>query len=773
MLPEDPDMIPDVFIHLFSDEKSLTRDCYKRLNASELIKQTADNAPAQWIWVDNDESVHNLSDAKSAGLVLVRLGLEKIPSSRDQVTAGGKRKGKGKGKGSQGGRNLPASDANELLDPFLKITCCGQEQQCATRNRTRAPQWFETLCFDVELYPDMQLNAPIGVDVYDADPIFSDKFCACLYYKMQAAFALPRGHTELPDPMWRELYVNEPGDLPEGHLLIAVQLVRLPSTSPPPSIRPLYRQCWIEVIALGCRGLQPYKCVPIVKPFVKFLLSADDYKSAFAPHTDPSSKPSGSDPNFLQRIVIPCQMPENALFAPALNLEVHDSRLGGLDTPLIGTACVPLETKLPWSSSFVAPQVGLDHNQIQQMLARRAAGAGTMGGRSAAEEAPSLDDEKEGGTDNEGGELLGSRRNSFWGTPSPRSKRSSSRSSCSSFHRMFRAKANDSGTGVGIDGEASAASAKEKDEDENKPPAWKVGRVQLDSELEQILGGSPFEIFDLKLGHTPSKFGGLFSRTTQRAQTKTRVTGRFKGLVRVMLNEDEQPLFDLKRLLQPSHYLIRCYCLHSKQLNPMDTGFGGRPGKSDPYLKLKLGKETFNDRKNYALNATDVDHYQLVELKATLPGAARLEIKVMDYDMFGSDSLIGKTVIDLEDRLFDQKWESWGTKEETADRYRLKPIEVRDLYVPTSARSQGQLSLWVDILSPAVAAVCDPVDIALPPDEMFEVRVIVWKTRKIPGDNGISDLGDLYVKAGSRTRSRNRRTCTGGTRRARLALTGG
>lgn len=42
---------------------------------------------------------------------------------------------------------------------------------------------------------------------------------------------------------------------------------------------------------------------------------------------------------------------------------------------------------------------------------------------------------------------------------------------------------------------------------------------------------------------------------------------------------------------QPKVYKVRLYVLQALNLTPMDMGIGGRPGKSDPYLRVRLGKE--------------------------------------------------------------------------------------------------------------------------------------------------------------------------------------
>jgi hypothetical protein len=52
--------------------------------------------------------------------------------------------------------------------------------------------------------------------------------------------------------------------------------------------------------------------------------------------TAPCATPRASDPNFLQRLVLPCALPRDAAFAPVLRVAAHDRWLGGLRTPLIG-----------------------------------------------------------------------------------------------------------------------------------------------------------------------------------------------------------------------------------------------------------------------------------------------------------------------------------------------------------------------------------------------------------------------------------------------------
>lgn len=108
---------------------------------------------------------------------------------------------------------------------------------------------------------------------------------------------------------------------------------------------------------------------------------------------------------------------------------------------------------------------------------------------------------------------------------------------------------------------------------------------------------------------------------------------------------------------------------------------------SDPYLIVKCGKKTYNDRDNYKLDTNTPEFYKHFDFFIDLPGAPMLEIEAYDHDGFFGDELIGSTKIDLDDRYYSLTWQSMDDS----------PIEFRDLYHPSSTVTQGVLKLWVEI----------------------------------------------------------------------------
>ena len=65
-------------------------------------------------------------------------------------------------------------------------------------------------------------------------------------------------------------------------------------------------------------------------------------------------------------------------------------------------------------------------------------------------------------------------------------------------------------------------------------------------------------------------------------------------------------------------------------------------------------------------------------------------------------------------------------------RWQTKPIERRSLYIPSNKAPRGVVECGGGVISHEVAQVFEPDDVSLPPVQMFEVRVVVWKSKNVP-----------------------------------------
>ena len=68
-------------------------------------------------------------------------------------------------------------------------------------------------------------------------------------------------------------------------------------------------------------------------------------------------------------------------------------------------------------------------------------------------------------------------------------------------------------------------------------------------------------------------------------------------------------------------------------------------------------------------------------------------------------------------------------------------MEIRPLKVVSSRANQGSVEMWVDMFTESVAKITPRHRIEPPKPEIWELRVIVWKTAKcVNKDEGSSDL---------------------------------
>lgn len=174
----------------------------------------------------------------------------------------------------------------------------------------------------------------------------------------------------------------------------------------------------------------------------------------------------------------------------------------------------------------------------------------------------------------------------------------------------------------------------------------------------------------------------------------------------------------LKRLLlSETKAIVRLYMISGFDLASRDNG-----SFSDPYLIVQCGKKIYNERENYQDNNPNPDFYKSYDFEGVFPGCAPIVIKAYDYDLVFGDDLIGETVIDLEDRFFMPEWQS----------IKNKPIEYRQLYHESSACSQGQLKMWVEVIPTSIPLTEQKIfDISKKPPEEFEVRLVVWDTEEV------------------------------------------
>ncbi|NWV62487.1 OTOF protein, partial [Malurus elegans] len=99
----------------------------------------------------------------------------------------------------------------------------------------------------------------------------------------------------------------------------------------------------------------------------------------------------------------------------------------------------------------------------------------------------------------------------------------------------------------------------------------------------------------------------------------------------------------------PINVLVRVYVVRATDLHPADIN-----GKADPYIAIKLGKTDIKDKENYISKQLNPVFGKSFDIEATFPMESMLTVSVYDWDLVGTDDLIGETKIDLENRYYSK-----------------------------------------------------------------------------------------------------------------------
>jgi hypothetical protein len=176
-------------------------------------------------------------------------------------------------------------------------------------------------------------------------------------------------------------------------------------------------------------------------------------------------------------------------------------------------------------------------------------------------------------------------------------------------------------------------------------------------------------------------------------------------------------------------YLVKAVCIYGKS-----SGF------ADPYISFDIGTSIQVSMRNMAKQGTNTpEFYRVEERDIKLPEDCRLEIKLMDLDTTGvlGDTLIGSTVIDLEDRWHSRQWQ-------TKNKLQNVPTENRSLFTPAYVGvNRGSIEMWVEMIESVQASELKPSDLRRPAAIELEVRFVIWSAadvKCVAGDNEYTNV---------------------------------
>nr|XP_057911951.1 otoferlin isoform X4 [Doryrhamphus excisus] len=161
--------------------------------------------------------------------------------------------------------------------------------------------------------------------------------------------------------------------------------------------------------------------------------------------------------------------------------------------------------------------------------------------------------------------------------------------------------------------------------------------------------------------HTFNLYRGKAGDDDEHTLDDDRIVGRFKGslcMYKLPLSEEisrdagfdpNMGMFQSIPHNDPINVLVRVYVVRATDLHPADIN-----GKADPYIVIKLGKAEVKDKENYISKQLNPVFGKSFDIEATFPMKSMLTVSVYDWDLVGTDDLIGETKIDLENRFYSK-----------------------------------------------------------------------------------------------------------------------
>lgn len=576
-------------------------------------------------------------------------------------------------------RSLIGSDASGLSDAFARVIIGSQAADTRVIWETRSPTWDQMIIFhDIIVWGDVNTiasNPPtIVTEIFDKDIGGDSEFIGRALSRPIVKLAHEKYEKPVFPPAleWFEILR---GDEKAGELLAAFELLQVvdegkcflpdevePIDSPdgkilpvPDGIRPIMKKHRIEVLFWGVREMKRVNLTTVDRPQVDADCAGHVAQSTVIVNAK-------KNPNFANPVAyFDVDLPENERYCPPLTIRVRDCRTFGRFT-LVGTHVVNslhkylqdpdhykhlAEIKRIDDDSSRPPSpapkkqamvelyddINEDHEQDKDELV-----SFEKASKRSKIELPTskktLDDDE----DDEASLDWWSR---YYETSKDEEREEDERKV-----RETRVKPDSIKKKKNIeDGDVEA-------EKRIKKPNPKITRLKIfRQELETV---TDFAGFNDWLHSFPLYRG---KKTSDDDDDEHRIVGKFKGAIKVWKHplpkflEVESPTASFFKLPsnEPVNVLVRVYVIRALDLHPTDIN-----GKSDPYVVISLGRQKMKDRDNYVSKQLNPIFGRVFDFEAIIPMENMLTIAIYDYDMVGSDDLIGETKVDIENRFYSR-----------------------------------------------------------------------------------------------------------------------
>ncbi|XP_073418081.1 otoferlin isoform X9 [Dendrobates tinctorius] len=609
-------------------------------------------------------------------------------------------------------RSLFAADSSGLSDPFARVFFNTQSQCTEVLNETLCPTWDQLLVFNnVELYGEaneMRDDPPIIViEIYDQDTVGKADFMGRTFAKPVVKMADER-YCPPRFPPQLEYYQIYRGNSTAGDLLGAFELLQIgpagisdlpsidgptdldrgPILPVPMGIRPVLSKYRVEILFWGLRDLKRVNLAQVDRPRVDIECAGKGVQSALIQNYK-------KNPNFSTLVKwFEVDLPENELLHPPLNIRVVDCRAFGRYT-LVGSHAVsslrkfiyrpPDKKSQQWMATaklmngymamanggpYSRPTGEIVISMEPEVPIKKMETMVKLEANSDAVVKVDVNEEEKKKKKKKGEEIEEEEPDEsmldWW---------SKYFASIETLKEQLRQQ------------EAAAAEAEEKEEMEiadgskgqvkNKekvkaPKEDKKKKLQAEmAEKKNKQKIDELKVFNKELEtefdsfedwlHTFNLLRGKIGDDDDTVSEEERIVGRFKGsmcVYKVPLPDDItkeagfDPNFGMFQGIpnnDPINVLVRVYVVRATDLHPADIN-----GKADPYVVIKLGKTEIKDKENYISKQLNPVFGKSFDIEATFPMESMLTVAVYDWDLVGTDDLIGETKIDLENRYYSK-----------------------------------------------------------------------------------------------------------------------